>query len=151
MSELLNEEVEAAIDEMVEESIVDTYYRMGQMISELSTKRISAAADEAEKRVRQAEKDSPADQPPSKEKLTRARQAGRFGREADRRTEAKIKRIQQHSATVGERHAATEKAYKDQKKAKAKGSIVRGVKRFAKKVTGAEAKRQKKRYGTEDK
>lgn len=50
MSELLNEEVEAAIDEMVEESIVDTYYRMGQMISELSTKRISADTGEATKR-----------------------------------------------------------------------------------------------------
>lgn len=50
MSELLNEEVEAAIDEMVEESIVDTYYRMGHMISELSTKRMSADAGEDTKR-----------------------------------------------------------------------------------------------------
>lgn len=45
MSELLNEEVEAAIDEMVEESIVETYYRMGHMISEISAGLARKVAD----------------------------------------------------------------------------------------------------------
>ena len=49
MSELLNEEVEAAIDEMVEESIVDTYYRMGYILYEedLTSARARRAASKA--------------------------------------------------------------------------------------------------------
>ena len=49
MSELLNEEVEAAIDEMVEESIVDTYYRMGYILYEedLTSARARKAASKA--------------------------------------------------------------------------------------------------------
>ena len=52
MSELLNEEVEAAIDEMVEESIVDTYYRMGHLISEISAGLARKVADKRQAQFR---------------------------------------------------------------------------------------------------
>jgi hypothetical protein len=168
MSEILNEEVEAAIDEMVEESIVDTYYRMGHLINELSTGLLARAADEARKRAKMAPKTTTPHS--GAETRTKKRQARKFGREvAKRRKEEsdfhkeiaqdKIKKAKNYPDKK-EREKATEKASEDYErsmtrsdkkldKAEKKGSVVRAVKRTARMVNlgGFEGRRRKKRYG----
>lgn len=166
MSEILNEEVEAAIDEMVEESIVDTYYRMGHLINELSTGLLARAADEAGKRAKTAGDGKYS----AAERRTKKRQARKFEGELKKRHDraeqvagdvarAKIKKAKQ-SPSVKYSHKAQQKAENEydakmtsrenkEAKARKKGSVVRAVKRTARMVNlgGAEGRRREKRYG----
>lgn len=172
MSELLNEEVEAAIEEMVEESVVDTYYRMGHMISELSTGLLARAADEAKKRAKSARNVT---RHSGAERMTKERQAKKFEGELTKRRMERKQRIvsaktredeERNKASMSskERDKAEDKAtqkYSDQldtinkreDKARNKGSVGRAIKRTVRStdVGGAETKRREKRYGTEDK